>query len=316
MKKCSRCGVYFCNEEPNCLYHTAPWVDLHVPGKGGLGVWSCCKEVGREATGCTRSPHVEDKGTTEMLRKFEVFAVKGTRAQALELLDTEFIQKSLGTARVHMVTPGNHSHPVRVDPTVFARTYWSEYVGAQEDTHVVGYASKPLPNQVPMRVFKRYKEETPTPEGYMKYTIQSTDTLQGIALRFNTTVAAVKYHNKLFSNNDLYKLKTLLIPLTPNPAQTRQLVGAASLDSFTRAWHITKLAVGKGVCPEEALFYLSDNGWDLANASASLEADIAWAEEELAKQKGKLMQFLGDTDVQTVAVVAAGCIIVLLCIVL
>jgi len=315
--------VYFANNEPSCVFHSAPWIDLHVPGKGkgGFGVWSCCKEVTRDAAGCVRSPHVEDHGTTEALRQFEVFAVKGTREQALELLNTEFIQKSLGTTQVHMVTPG--STPVRVDPAVFASTYWNVYENAREDTQVVGYAKQPLPNQVPMRVFKRYKEEKPTPEGYIKYTIQSTDTLQGIALRFNTTVAAVKYLNKLFADSDLHKLKTLLIPVAPLEehmrqftAHTRQLHPAAPLDSFTRAWHVTKLAVGKGVCHEEALFYLSDNGWDLASASASLEEDIAWAEAELAKQKGKIAQFLGDTDVQTVAVVACGCLIVLLCIVL
>jgi len=254
---------------------------------------------------------VEDQQTTEALRKFEVFAVKGTRAQALELLDSEFIQKSLGTAQVHMVTPGTS---MRLDPSVFAKTYWSAYV--QENTQVVGYASKPLPNQVPMRVFKRYREEEPTPEGCLKYIIKATDTLQGIALRFNTTVAAVKQLNKLYADSELHKLKTLLIPVVPNPAHARQLHPAASLDTFTRAWHVTKLSIGKGVCFEEALFYLSDNGWDLAIASESLEADIAWAEAELAKQKGKLLQVLGDTDVQTVAVVACGCIIVLLCIVL
>eukprot|EP00026_Physarum_polycephalum_P012054 Phypoly_transcript_12321.p1 GENE.Phypoly_transcript_12321~~Phypoly_transcript_12321.p1 ORF type:complete len:316 (+),score=55.11 Phypoly_transcript_12321:150-1097(+) len=315
MKKCSRCGAYFHNDEPNCVYHSAPWVDLHVPGKGGLGVWTCCKEAHYTATGCVSSPHLEDKTTTEMLRKFEIFAVKGTRAQALELLDAEFIRKNIGTPQIHAVSPVGHDH-VRVDPSVFAKTYWNTYVSEHEDTHIVGYAKKPLPNYVPMRVFKRNKEEEPTPEGFEKYTIKTTDTIQGISLRFNTTVAAIKQLNKLYSDVDLHKLKTLLIPTTPDPNSARPFASASSLDSFTRAWHITKLAIGKGVCPEEALFYLSDNGWDLASASASLESDIAWAEAELAKQKGKLMEFLGDTDVQTVAVVAAGCIIVLLCIVL
>lgn len=313
LKKCSRCGKYFFENDATCIHHSSCWIDLHVPGKPGLGLWSCCKEATRDATGCTKTTHIEDRGTTDALRKFEVCAVKGTREQALELLDTEFIRKNIG-AQVHMLEPGN-DQPIRVDPNVFAKTYWSSYL---EDAHVVGYAAKPLPNQVPMRVFKRNKQEAPIPEGFMKYTIKPTDTLPGIALRFFTTVSALKQLNKLFTDNDLHKLKTLLIPITPNPgsAHSRALSPAASLDTFTRAWHVTKLAVGKGVCREEALFYLSDNGWDLANASASLEADIEWAEEELKKQKGKIMEFFGDTDVQTVAVVACGCIIVLLCIVL
>ena len=101
-----------------------------------------------------------------MLRKFEVFAVKGTRAQALELLDSEFIKKNLESTQVHMIRPGGHA-PVRIDPSAFAGTYWGAYVRAQEDaqTQVVGYASKPLPNQVPMRVFKRHRQEEPVPEG-------------------------------------------------------------------------------------------------------------------------------------------------------
>jgi hypothetical protein len=108
---------------------------------------------------------VEDKETTEVLRRFEVLAVKGTRAQALELLDTEFIQKNLGTTQVHLVDhTGGHDH-MRVHPSAFAKTYWNSYVSPEEDTQVVGYARKPLPNQVPMRVFKTHKEEEPTPEG-------------------------------------------------------------------------------------------------------------------------------------------------------
>jgi len=315
LRKCSRCGDYFNNDEPTCTFHNAPWIDVHVPGKGSmrLGVWTCCKEVTRTAPGCQKSPHIEDHETTELLRKFEVVAVKGTRAQALELLDSEFIQKNLGTTQtVHMVAPGQ-AH-VRVHPTsVFA----SAYTTAQDEVQVVGYASKPLPNQVPMRVFKRHQQELPTPVGYTKYTIQPRDTLPGIALRFGVTVAAIKRLNKLFVDNDLYKLKTLLIPNSPDsPDASRPLHGAAPLDSFTQAWHISKLAEGKGVCREEALFYLSDNDWDLISAGKCLEEDIAWAEAELKKQRSKLVQWLGDTDVQTVAVVAAGCIIVLLCIVL
>lgn len=45
--------------------------------------------------------HVEDKITTEHLRNFEVLAVKGTQKEALELLDTEFLQKNLGNTHVH-----------------------------------------------------------------------------------------------------------------------------------------------------------------------------------------------------------------------
>ena len=134
------------------------------------------------------SPHLEDPGTTDALRKFEIFAVKGTRAQALELIDKEFIQKNLGMgpAQVHIVAPRGSTQPVRmdmepcavselrstaqaarVDPCVFAETYWSTYVrqSTQSDAQVVGYARKPLPNQVPMRVFKSHKPEDPVPEG-------------------------------------------------------------------------------------------------------------------------------------------------------
>jgi len=110
-------------------------------------------------------------------------------------------------------------------------------------------------------------------------------------------------------------LKYLIIP-PHGTSYSRLLHPAADINTFARAWHVTKFAFTNSVCSEEALFYLSDNDWNPILAEQSLSDDVAWAEEELKKQKGKLSKWLGDTDVQTVAVVACGCIVVLLCIVL
>jgi len=305
MKKCSRCQSYFNDaaEVRECAFHNAPWIDVHVPGKGAerIGVWSCCKEVERTAPGCARSPHMEDLLTTELLRRFEVFAVKGSRAEALELLETEFLQKNLGTTKVHMMSHdaadartthahATNGHAASVHPNATAKNVHRNGLSAQE----------------------RAEGDNSVPEGYIKYQVQVTDTLPGLALKFHTTVATLKQLNKLFANSELYKLKHLLIPDHQNP----NFPPPPSSASFSRSWHVTKLATVTGVTPEEAQFYLEDNGWDMSLAQASLARDVAWAEGELKKQKGRLREWLGDADVQTVAVVACGCVVVLLCIVL
>jgi len=161
--------------------------------------------------------------------------------------------------------------------------------------------------------FKRPSQfDAPEFVDYAKHEVQFTDTLPGLAIKYNTNVAKLKQINKLFTNEEMHKLKYLLVPLPG--AVTKG--DAPPCFQFSPSYHIQKLLSAGADCPEEAVFYLEDNGWDLELARESMEEDMEWAQEELRKRKGKLREFLGDGEMQTVAVVAAGAVIVLLCVVL
>lgn len=374
MKKCVWCHSYFTGDSPDsvCFFHPCPWLDVRMPNvvnEQNIGLWSCCQEILRTAKGCQSRVHQDESSLMKPRREFEIFAVKGTRHDALELLDSEFIKKHVG-ANVQMLTPINKYTPppspslpyIRSAPSPVPspfpspvpspsaspcssasyspsssctpspssspstrtvpidskppKTYEKPEERPKGEPLVVAYSSRRSQYELPLRVYKRNKEDPEIPEGFVKYYIQRTDTLTGIALRYHVSIASLKKHNKLFSDNDMHKLKYLIIPPPTGGAFSREFAGPADMDTFTRAWHVTNFAFSTGVCPEEALFYLTDNGWDANLAADSLAKDIAWAEEELKKQRGKLKKWLGDTDVQTVAVVACGAIVVLLCIVL
>jgi len=149
----------------------------------------------------------------------------------------------------------------------------------------------------------------PDENGNIKHEVKKTDTLVGVALKYDTTVAKLKQINKLFSNDELYKLKHLVVPASPT---------ALNPDSpkFSEAFKIRKLAELTLASPEECKFYLEDNFWDVHMAMESRAKDLAWAESELRNGKGKFTEFFGDRDFQTVAVVGVGAAIVILCILL
>lgn len=264
--KCTRCHCFYTNESSHaCVYHPAPWIDLHVPGKGTerIGVWTCCKEPLKKAPGCTKGVHVEDTATTNHLQQFEIIAVKGTREEAIDVLNKEYFKDSVLNTKFF------------------------------DTKQPMGYLN----------------EQTPDENGFIKHEVLKTDTIAGIALKYDTTTTKLKQINRLFTNDEIYKLKHILVPAVPNP-------NLPPSPHFSNTWYIEKLVRTTGACPEEARFYLEDNHWDVVLARESREKDITWAEEELRSRKGKLKEWLGDRDLQTVAVVGLGAVLVILCIIL
>ncbi|XP_041356213.1 lysM and putative peptidoglycan-binding domain-containing protein 1-like isoform X2 [Gigantopelta aegis] len=51
---------------------------------------------------------------------------------------------------------------------------------------------------------------------FIKHMVSSTDTLMGIALKYNVTVEEIKRVNKLWTNDSLFLREHLLVPLTRN----------------------------------------------------------------------------------------------------
>lgn len=160
------------------------------------------------------------------------------------------------------------------------------------------------------------------PDGdYLMHEVRRTDTLAGLALKYNTNITILKQVNRLYSTGELYKLKYIKVPnpnpgTTPPPPSPSPDTPTSAKRPFSYTWSLQKLVEATGACQEEALFYLEDNGWDAKLARESRELDIQWAEGELRRRKTKLKEILGDMDVETVAVVGVGAAIVLLCVVL
>jgi len=167
---------------------------------------------------------------------------------------------------------------------------------------------------------KETKKEIEIPEGFMQHSVQLKDTLTGIALRYCTTKENVKRINNLYSDNDLYKKKLIMVPdpsYTASPTPPLSL-SPSSVSSSQKIKQVNKLAYMENISKEEAMFYLSDNNWDMNQARSSFNEDVAWAAEEWKRLhgNGKFKEWLGDSDVQTVAVVACGALIVLICVLL
>lgn len=334
MRRCSRCSTYFSDEQQDrsCTYHPYPWLDVHTPGKGveRIGVWTCCREVTHSAPGCTRGTHIEDIGTSEILKQFEVMAVRGTREQALELLDTEFLMKNLGSkTKIHYM---DHNIDQKIQNTNNNNINNNvNFSGNGNNGNSI--LSSPSSSSItsPVRSFapsrgsnKSPRQEQVLAEGFIRYTIQTSDTLQGVAIRHKTTVAVLKQLNKLFSDHDIHKLKTLVVPdpnYNNNYNNHKHIHSFLSSPEEVQKFNVKKFASREGVCNEEALFYLSDNNWDVERAKESFIDDAEWAREterawKRQREGGRVKEFLGDTDVQTVAIVTCGAIIVLLCILL
>jgi len=120
--------------------------------------------------------------------------------------------------------------------------------------------------------------ETPNPSPFIKHEVRDTDTLPGIALKYNTTTQAIKQLNKLASDH-VFTRRYLYIPhdgQTPLPEQTPDEVSETTvrrrlLKDFMKASKISS--------KEEAEYYLDESDWNLEMALEVYQKDIEWEKQ-------------------------------------
>jgi len=68
-------------------------------------------------------------------------------------------------------------------------------------------------------------------ENYMKHYVTNTDTLQGIALRYNVTIEKIRRANKLWASDSLFLKEFLLIPIPEGSATPSNSATATPITS-------------------------------------------------------------------------------------
>lgn len=101
------------------------------------------------------------------------------------------------------------------------------------------------------------------------HVVMPSDTMQGICLKYRVSAVTLRQYNN-FSGNSFRSKKSLRIPLEPGIPVSIQL---PTHDVMVQQF---KNITGEG--HQESQFYLEEHGWDLREAVASFNGDVAWIE--------------------------------------
>jgi hypothetical protein len=104
----------------------------------------------------------------------------------------------------------------------------------------------------------------------IEHVIMPCDTMQGICLKYRVSAVTLRRFNN-FSGNSFRSKKALRIPLEPGVPVSIQL---PTHDVMIQQF---KNITGEG--HQESQFYLEDHGWDLREAVAAFNGDLAWIED-------------------------------------
>ncbi|KAL6056840.1 hypothetical protein QOT17_015867 [Balamuthia mandrillaris] len=120
------------------------------------------------------------------------------------------------------------------------------------------------------------KKELPAKpeEDFFYHTIQDTDTLQGLSLKYHVSREALKRVNNTSSDIQLMAMKQIRVPKSehvkaplPSPQQTEEQARRATFRKFKSRTECTD---------EEAKFYLQEAHYDLEKAMALWREDEDW----------------------------------------
>ncbi|KAI4468437.1 hypothetical protein MML48_2g00019889 [Holotrichia oblita] len=108
-------------------------------------------------------------------------------------------------------------------------------------------------------------------ENYIKHTVTSTDTLQGIALKYGVTMEQIRRVNRLWASDSLFLRENLLIPTNENTFVTSPTSDIGSAASTPSTSHQS---------PE------SSEDVDVNQFLGKIDASIASTKEEVRKAQG------------------------------
>ncbi|KYR01253.1 hypothetical protein DLAC_02373 [Tieghemostelium lacteum] len=118
---------------------------------------------------------------------------------------------------------------------------------------------------------------------WVQHHVSTSDTLAGLAIRYNTSIDVIKRIN-LIKSNQCITHQTLLVPVstvnpyTPPPPQPMS-------EEERKRKLIQLFAVSENISKEEARSYLSNNDWDITKAIKELKDDLDWEQYHPFKSK-------------------------------
>jgi len=183
-RKCEFCPKIYReidNNDQACRHHTGQFSDTSLrTSYGSVKRWSCCKNENASSEGCVITKHVECRRTSIILKSF-----KKTE---------EFNTNSSSSSRTSYSAPPsrNFQEPARIEGIVFGNSNVNKM--DKED-------SKCEENRVHHK-----------PNSCFQHKVLKSDTLQGLALRYNVRIEDIRRANHLFSN-DIFSRRIIEIPL-------------------------------------------------------------------------------------------------------
>ncbi|KAF2076283.1 hypothetical protein CYY_002398 [Polysphondylium violaceum] len=109
---------------------------------------------------------------------------------------------------------------------------------------------------------------------WIEHRVTTSDTLAGIAIKYNTSIETLKKIN-LIKSNQCITHQTLLVPASGINPTTTPPTPPVSEDEKRRKL-IQLIAVSESISKEDARSYLANNEWDLHRALKELKSDLDW----------------------------------------
>ena len=205
-----------------------------------FSAWSCCESDSREATGCQKGKHVEDKETTTKLNRFNnnsttILGSKATESQ--NLIDLEFVETiSDNNSNTKQLSNQRISKDQKIEK---GDEYFTHYVKFTDT--IVGLSLKYC---VTVEEIKRINKIGSDKELWTRSGVK-------IPNKGNYIVEELSDEEKQRIEMDLRKRLVL---------------------RFTK-WTSEK------VTQEEATYYLESNVWNFENAVNEYEQDLLWQKQ-------------------------------------
>ena len=170
---------------------------------------------------------------------------------------------------LHVATTWN-PHCGRAQPTIVP--VLKEETSSKEQQEVANITSKNTESEKP--------KEPVQGEDYCVHTVLSTDTIQGLCLRYKIKPTTLRQVNKFSGSNLLLAPSRLIIPLNSGN------IGRITVqDTSTPQYKLHSLrAEYPHLTLTEAAAYLELNDWNVEEAIQSVKEDEAWEVEEHEKE--------------------------------
>ncbi|EFA84040.1 hypothetical protein PPL_03113 [Heterostelium album PN500] len=109
---------------------------------------------------------------------------------------------------------------------------------------------------------------------WIQHRVQVSDTLAGLAIKYNTTIDIIKRTN-LIKNDTCITHQTLLVPVS-GPINMTTQAPIPQTEEEKRRKMIQLFAVSENISKEESRSYLVNNDWDITKALRELKDDLDW----------------------------------------
>jgi hypothetical protein len=276
-RRCVNCGVFWTDGDGDvqgkgCVYHPGVYAaPAYLASRIAQNRrrWTCCQSFAEHAPGCcTSKAHVEDMETTATLAKVIPTPEKSPKPKPAPPTTEKLLET-----------------PPKIEPLP---GYVAEELAAIEKEREEERAV--LAAKYREKVERARVATAPPPSsGAGQHQVDpARDTMQGLALRYGTTVDTLRRMNGFSTDAELYTRIWINVPLptpeeeekkkpvepkpnTPTEEQEAVLMKRGLVSQF--------LSRFPGKTDEEATTYLSIAKWDLEAAARAMKEDLAWEDQ-------------------------------------